>query len=150
MRYTIVTSLDIFVDWKLFFVWRKSSTRARTASFLTFLDHAQWHTTVSWSARPTDVYVTKTTMPLAGFFCFFLYVICTSLCWLCFCPYCTTHITQTPMSRIRTRNPSKALVSWSWRDNDIKMDMLNLWKIWMFRRKYRYVASARNQTALPQ
>ena len=45
-------------------LWRNSPKRARAASFLMFLDHTQWHTTVSrspldgWSARRRDLYLT--------------------------------------------------------------------------------------------
>jgi hypothetical protein len=51
---------------QVFFLWRNSPTLARAASFLRFLDHIQWHTTVrrtpldEWSARRRDLYLTNT------------------------------------------------------------------------------------------
>ena len=60
--------------------WRNSPTRAKASSFLRFLGHTQWHTTVGrnpldeWSASRRDLYPTthnyrktKTSMPLTGF-----------------------------------------------------------------------------------
>ena len=55
-----------------FRLWRNSPTRARTASFLRFIDHTQWHTTVGttpldeWSARRRDLTTPKTDIRTAG------------------------------------------------------------------------------------
>ena len=48
----------------IYFFWRYSPKRARASSFLRFLDHTHWHTTVGrtpldeWSARRRDLYLT--------------------------------------------------------------------------------------------
>ena len=64
-------------------LWRCGPTRAMASSFLRFLDHTQWRTTVgrtplhAWSARRRDLYLTphntqqqtdrQTSMPPVGF-----------------------------------------------------------------------------------
>ena len=60
--------------------WRCDPTRVIASSFLRFLDHTQWHTTVGrtpldeWSARRRDLYLTthnthnrQTSVPSVGF-----------------------------------------------------------------------------------
>ena len=61
-------------------LWRCGPTQSMASSFLRFLDHTQWHTTVSktpldaWSARRRDLYLItrnthnrETSMPPVGF-----------------------------------------------------------------------------------
>jgi hypothetical protein len=61
-------------------LWRNSPKRVRDASFLTFLNHTQWYTSINrtpldeWSALCRDLYLTthntqkrETSIPLAGF-----------------------------------------------------------------------------------
>jgi hypothetical protein len=62
----IVTFVNFVYDF--FFLLRNNSpTQARATSFLKFLDHSQWHTTVTktpldeWSARRIDIYCTTLT-----------------------------------------------------------------------------------------
>ena len=73
------TETDII--WTFFFLlWRCDPTRVMASSFLMFLDHTQWRTTVGrtpldeWSARRRDLYLTthnthnrQTSMPPVGF-----------------------------------------------------------------------------------
>jgi hypothetical protein len=89
------------------FLWCNSPMRTGTTSFLRFLDHTKWHTTVGrtpldeGSARRLDLYWQhnihdrQAFMSTAGYFFFILnfsligiffcfgYFICTSLSWLC-------------------------------------------------------------------
>ena len=68
------------VRYTLYSLWRNSPTRARASSFLRFLDHTKWHTTVGrtpldeGSAIRRDLYLTthntdkrQTSMSPAGF-----------------------------------------------------------------------------------
>ena len=90
--------------------WGHSPNRARAASLLRFLDLSLTHThthsrqdsskrVISPSQRPHK-HTTQISTPSEGFF----FVLCTLSVLLCpdcpgfaFCPYCTTHTTQTSM-----------------------------------------------------
>ena len=54
----------LFGTFSFFFLWRYGPTRAMASSFMRFLDHTQWRTTVGrtpldeWSARRRDLYLT--------------------------------------------------------------------------------------------
>ena len=76
----VKVKVSVFFLFLLLLLWCNSPTRARAASFLRFLDHTQWHTTVSRtslderSVRHGDLYLTtrnthkrQTSMPPAGF-----------------------------------------------------------------------------------
>jgi hypothetical protein len=58
------TVFEILIYCTLLFIWRNSPTRTRTASFLRFLDHIEWLTTIGivsldeGSARRRDLYLT--------------------------------------------------------------------------------------------
>jgi hypothetical protein len=97
----------MFLIWKykmifvIFFFWSSSPTWARAASFLRFLDHRKWHTTVGRTPLDDTRLSQKREIHIrwdSFLFCLlYLYFFVLIILALPFVLYCKIHITQTSM-----------------------------------------------------